>query len=235
MFLDDTACNLASLNLCKFLREGGATQGTSQREALEGELFEHAGRRRRLWPGGRKLHFDIASFRHAARIWTIVLEISVLMASFPSEEIAQKQLRVPHAGSRLRKPRHAADARRHRLRQAEGGAICGAISAILTGESLRHERRDGARARRRSRATRRTRTHMLRVIRNHRRAAYDPSASSTTKGSPSRRRASRRSTARAISCRRPARPGIWRSNAAKSTASGTRRSPSSRRPARSAW
>jgi ribonucleoside-diphosphate reductase alpha chain len=76
MFLDDTACNLASLNLCKFLREGGATQGTSQREALEGELFELPVEGGVFGPGGRKLHFDIASFRHAARIWTIVLEIS---------------------------------------------------------------------------------------------------------------------------------------------------------------
>ena len=56
MFLDDTACNLASINLMKFRKEDGT--------------------------------FDIEGYRHACRLWTIVLEISVLMAQFPSEEIA---------------------------------------------------------------------------------------------------------------------------------------------------
>ena len=58
MFLDDTACNLASLNLVKFYD-------------LETEKFE------------------IEKFRHASSFWTIVLEISVLMAQFPSKEIAE--------------------------------------------------------------------------------------------------------------------------------------------------
>ena len=58
MFLDNTACNLASLNLLKFLN------------AETGE-------------------FDVDSFSHAVRLWTIVLEISVLMAQFPIEEIAR--------------------------------------------------------------------------------------------------------------------------------------------------
>ena len=57
MFLDDTACNLASLNLMTFRRPDG--------------------------------QFDIESFEHACRLWTVVLEISVLMAQFPSKEIAQ--------------------------------------------------------------------------------------------------------------------------------------------------
>src|SRR5690606_15335252 len=59
MFLDDTACNLASLNLMKF-------------------IDNETGR------------FDIDSYRHMIRLWTIVLEISVLMAQFPSREIARK-------------------------------------------------------------------------------------------------------------------------------------------------
>ncbi|PRY01227.1 ribonucleoside-diphosphate reductase class II [Pontibacter ummariensis] len=58
MFLDNTACNLASLNLLKFYDE--ATQ-----------------------------EFDVAAFEHASRLWTIVLEISVLMAQFPSEAVAR--------------------------------------------------------------------------------------------------------------------------------------------------
>ncbi len=66
MFLDDTACNLASLNLVKFLGEDG--------------------------------HFDIETFRHAVRLWTIVLEISVLMASFPSRRIAELSYRYRTLG-----------------------------------------------------------------------------------------------------------------------------------------
>src|SRR6202045_278282 len=58
MFLDDTACNLASLNLLAFLdRETGK--------------------------------LDVVSYEHAVRLWTVVLEISVLMAQFPSKQIAQ--------------------------------------------------------------------------------------------------------------------------------------------------
>src|SRR5262249_5924984 len=58
MFLDDTACNLASLNLLAF-RNAETRQ------------------------------FDVEGYEHAVRLWTIVLEISVLMAQFPSKEIAQ--------------------------------------------------------------------------------------------------------------------------------------------------
>jgi ribonucleoside-diphosphate reductase alpha chain len=59
MFLDDTACNLASVNLLKF-------------------YSAETGR------------FDVDSFRHACRLWTLILEISVYMAQFPSVAVAQK-------------------------------------------------------------------------------------------------------------------------------------------------
>ena len=58
MYLDNTACNLASINLGKFLDDETRT-------------------------------FDVEAFKHATRLWTVVLEISVLMAQFPSKEIAQ--------------------------------------------------------------------------------------------------------------------------------------------------
>jgi ribonucleoside-diphosphate reductase alpha chain len=88
MFLDDTACNLASLNLLQF------------RDPATGQ-------------------FDIESYEHAARLWTIVLEISVLMAQFPSKEIA----------------RLSYDYRTLGLGFANIGGllICGALSAIMTG------------------------------------------------------------------------------------------------------
>ena len=59
MFLDDTACNLASMNLIKFL-------------------------------DAEKNHFQIEDYRHVIRLLTVVLEISVLMAQFPSPEIAKR-------------------------------------------------------------------------------------------------------------------------------------------------
>ena len=58
MFLDNTACNLASANLMKFYDSS-------------------------------KNHFDVAGYEYNCRLWTVVLEISVLMAQFPSEEVAQ--------------------------------------------------------------------------------------------------------------------------------------------------
>ncbi|MEK7730563.1 MAG: vitamin B12-dependent ribonucleotide reductase, partial [Planctomycetota bacterium] len=57
MFLDDTACNLASHNLLPFQGQGGT--------------------------------FDVARFEHAVRLWTLTLEISVMMAQFPSARIAE--------------------------------------------------------------------------------------------------------------------------------------------------
>src|SRR6195256_400388 len=64
MFLDDTACNLASMNLLTFQMKNAATDSKS-----------------------RKCDFDIDGYEHAVRLWTVVLEISVLMAQFPSREI----------------------------------------------------------------------------------------------------------------------------------------------------
>ena len=146
MFLDDTACNLASLNLCKFEREGAS------------ESFS----------------FDIEAYRHAVRLWTIVLEISVLMASFPSPAIAQKSfdyrtlgLGYANLGTLLMRQGVAYDS-------DEGRAICGALTAILGGESYATS---AAMARelgpfRRYEANK---DAMLRVMRNHRRAAYNAS------------------------------------------------------------
>ncbi len=140
MFLDDTACNLASVNLTKFLRE-------------DGEL-------------------DVAEFRHACRLWTITLEISVLMASFPSKEIAQKSydyrtlgLGYANLGTILMRMGIPYDS-------PKGRSICGAITAIMTGEayavSAEMSAELGPFARYEA-----NKEPMLRVIRNHRRAAYN--------------------------------------------------------------
>lgn len=145
MFLDDTACNLASINLVRFeLPRGQGKDG---------------------------IDFDIEGFRHAIRLWTIVLEISVLMASFPSESIAQKSfeyrtlgLGYANLGTLLMRQGVAYDSDR-------GRAVCGAITAILTGESYSTSAEMASELGTFERFDE-NREHMLRVIRNHRRAAF---------------------------------------------------------------
>lgn len=139
MFLDDTACNLASLNLLGF--RGG---------------------------DGR---FDIASYEHACRLWTIVLEISVLMAQFPSREIARLSyeyrtlgLGFANIGGLLMSSGIAYDS-------PEGRSICGALSAIMTGISYATSA-EMAKELGPFPHFAPNREHMLRVMRNHRRAAY---------------------------------------------------------------
>ena len=114
MFLDDTACNLASLNLLAF--------HTPTSLATSGE-----GRRSEL--------YDVEGYEHAVRLWTIVLEISVLMAQFPSKEIAQLSydfrtlgLGYANVGGLLMSSGIPYDSE-------AGRAICGALSAIMTGVS----------------------------------------------------------------------------------------------------
>lgn len=144
MFLDDTACNLASLNLLTFYDE------TSRK-------------------------FDDAAYRHAIRIWTTVLEISVVMAQFPSKEIARKSfdyrtlgLGYANVGSLLMVMGLPYDS-------DKGRTVAAALSAILSGEayaqSARMAKEFGTFARYEA-----NRDHMLRVIRNHRRAAYHAAA-----------------------------------------------------------
>jgi ribonucleoside-diphosphate reductase alpha chain len=140
MFLDDTACNLASLNLLTFYDEG-------------------------------KRRFDDEAYRHAVRIWTTVLEISVVMAQFPSKAIARRSydyrtlgLGYANLGSLLMVMGLAYDS-------PEGRAAAAALSAILTGEAYAQSARMagawGPFARYEANGE-----HMLRVMRNHRRAAY---------------------------------------------------------------
>ena len=93
MFLDDTACNLASLNLLAFQQPDAVIPG--RRAAASPESITPAsanmdsGLRPAAGPGMTK-EFDVEGYEHAVRLWTMVLEISVLMAQFPSREIAQR-------------------------------------------------------------------------------------------------------------------------------------------------
>jgi ribonucleoside-diphosphate reductase alpha chain len=140
MFLDDTACNLASLNLMTFY------------DVEKGEI-------------------RIEELRHAIRLWTITLEISVLMAQFPSREIARKSfdfrtlgLGYANLGTLLMVMGIPYDS-------AEGRAIAAAISAILSGEAYATSAEMAGELGPFPRYAA-NRDDMLRVIRNHGRAAY---------------------------------------------------------------
>jgi ribonucleoside-diphosphate reductase alpha chain len=143
MFLDDTACNLASLNLLTFRSEDGA--------------------------------FDIAAFEHAVRLWTVVLEISVLMAQFPSKEIAKLSfefrtlgLGYANLGGLLMASGLPYDSR-------AGRALTGALTAIMTGVAYATSAEMAAELGAFP-GYAKNREAMLRVIRNHRGAAYGETA-----------------------------------------------------------
>ncbi|MGE0499440.1 MAG: vitamin B12-dependent ribonucleotide reductase [Rhizobiaceae bacterium] len=139
MFLDDTACNLASINLLTYRNADGT--------------------------------FDVARYEHTVRLWTIVLEISVMMAQFPSKEIARLSyeyrtlgLGYANIGGLLMTSGIPYDSK-------QGRAICGALTAIMTGvayaTSAEMASELGAFP-----DYDRNREAMLRVMRNHRRAAH---------------------------------------------------------------
>ena len=142
MFLDDTACNLASLNLMNFRLDSG--------------------------------HLDIKSFRHAVRLWTIVLEISVHMAQFPSARIAELSYRFRTLGLGFANIGGFLMASAIPYDSPEGRSLCGAISALMTGESYATSalmaKELGAFS-----GYKDNKDEMLRVIRNHRRAAHGES------------------------------------------------------------
>ena len=170
------------------------------------------------------------------RLWTIVLEISVMMAQFPSREIARRSyafrtlgLGYANLGGLLMAMGIAYDS-------AEGRALAAAITALLTGASYATSAEMAGEACARTApfpATRINREAMLRVIRNHRRAAHGESAGYEALSIPP-------VALDAANCpdphwsRRRATAGTGRSRWANSTAFATRRRRSSRPPARSA-
>ncbi|HEY1031806.1 MAG TPA: vitamin B12-dependent ribonucleotide reductase [Flavipsychrobacter sp.] len=141
MFLDNTACNLASLNLRRFFNEETGI-------------------------------FDVQGFEYMTRLWTVVLEISVLMAQFPSPEVAQLSydyrtlgLGYANLGSMLMVSGIAYDSE-------EARAIAGAITAIMNGIAYKTSAEMAAALGAFPRYEE-NKKHMMRVMRNHRAAAYD--------------------------------------------------------------
>ena len=141
MFLDDTACNLASINLAKLYN-----------------------------PETRK--FDIAGYRHAIRLWTIALEISVLMAHFPSSEIAQKSFDYRTLGLGFANLGTLLMLKGLPYDSDKGRAVAAAVTAILTGDSYGTSA-ELAKILGPFEKHSENKEHMLRVIRNHRRATYN--------------------------------------------------------------
>jgi ribonucleoside-diphosphate reductase alpha chain len=143
MFLDDTACNLASLNLLAF---------------------------RTTLPDGSKV-FDVDGFQHAVRLWTIVLEISVLMAQFPSREIAQLSYEYRTLGLGYANIGGLLMASGIPYDSEEGRAITAAITATMTGVSYATSA-EMARELGTFPGYLKNQDHMLRVVRNHWRASH---------------------------------------------------------------
>ncbi len=141
MFLDNTACNLASVNLRKFFNEDDNS-------------------------------FDVTGFEYTVRLWTTVLEVSVLMAQFPSKEVAQLSydyrtlgLGYANLGSMLMVSGIAYDSE-------DARGIAGAITAIMTGVAYKTSA-ELAEHLGTFKRYEENKNHMLRVMRNHRAAAYD--------------------------------------------------------------
>jgi ribonucleoside-diphosphate reductase alpha chain len=179
MFLDDTACNLASLNLLAFRASSPSPAGGgSDRVAIRGGVLAsspaHPTPALRADPppsGEGENEFDLAGYEHAVRLWTVVLEISVLMAQFPSREIAQRSfeyrtlgLGYANVGGLLMSSGIPYDS-------DAGRAICGALSAIMTGVAYATSAEMAAQLGAFP-GYKKNRDAMLRVIRNHRRAAH---------------------------------------------------------------
>ncbi|MDZ7659789.1 vitamin B12-dependent ribonucleotide reductase [Fodinibius sp.] len=142
MFLDNTACNLASLNLMKYFKTDECKE------------------------------FDVEAIRNASRLWTVVLEISVLMAQFPSKEIADLSYKYRTLGLGFANLGAALMVQGVPYDSDEGCAIAGGLmslihmnayktSAEMAKELGTFERFEA------------NKEPMLKVVRNHKRAAYN--------------------------------------------------------------
>ncbi|MBY0273482.1 MAG: vitamin B12-dependent ribonucleotide reductase [Alphaproteobacteria bacterium] len=147
MFLDDTACNLASLNLVAFMNHQG-------KSAKAGDL-----------------HFDTKAFEHAVRLWTLALELSVMMAQFPSKEIAILSYEFRTLGLGYANIGGLLMASGIPYGSPEGRAVAGAIAALMTGVSYATSA-EIARELGAFKHYKLNEKEMLRVMRNHRRAAH---------------------------------------------------------------
>ena len=139
MFLDNTACNLASLNLMTFMNED---------KCLDTHLF-----------------------KHAVRLWTLILEISVMMAQFPSKEIAKLSYEYRTLGLGYANLGGYLMSKGIPYDSDEGRSNCAAITSLMTGTSYATSAEIASKQGPFPGYQQNSKS-MLRVIRNHRRAAY---------------------------------------------------------------
>jgi len=142
MFLDNTACNLASLNLMKYFTDESCST------------------------------FDVESIRHASRFWTAVLEISVLMAQFPSKEIADLSYKFRTLGLGYANLGAALMVQGAPYDSEKGCAIAGALTSIMHMKAYATSA-EMAKELGTFEGFERNKEHMMKVLRNHRRAAYN--------------------------------------------------------------
>ena len=140
MFVDDTACNLASLNLMRFI----APRGESG--------------------------IDLDAFEYAIRAWTLALEISGMMAQYPSKKIAELSWRHRTIGLGYANLGGLLMASGIGYDTEEARSICAAVTSFLTGVSYRTSAEIAAEQGPFA-AYEDNKAEILRVIKNHRRAA----------------------------------------------------------------
>ena len=139
MHLDDSACNLSSINLAKFITDDGK--------------------------------FDIPGYRQACRIMLTAQEIAVDLSSYPTEAIARNShdyrplgLGFANLGTLLMLKGISYDS-------PQALAIAGALTAIMSGHAYKTSAEIAA-VKGPFKGFMKNRAPMLRVIRQHRAAAY---------------------------------------------------------------
>jgi ribonucleoside-diphosphate reductase alpha chain len=141
LFVDNTACNLASLNLAHFFDSASGT-------------------------------VDVDGLKHGTRLWTVVLEISVLMAQYPSKEIAQGSYDFRTLGLGYANIGSVLMTSGIPYESEEAYAFTGSVTSLMTAESYKTSA-EMARIHGAFSKYHLNKDDMQRVMRNHRRAAFN--------------------------------------------------------------
>jgi ribonucleoside-diphosphate reductase alpha chain len=150
MFLDNSACNLASLNLRKFQRPAAPGQDEAT--------------------GGGDL--DVEAFRRACQITIMAMEIIVDNSSYPTERIAENSYQFRPLGLGFANLGALLMSRSLPYDSEPGRAYAAAITALMCGEAYRTSARIAADATGPFSGYADNETPFLRVMRKHR-AAVD--------------------------------------------------------------
>lgn len=114
-FIDNSSCNLASLNLVQFFVSSTAAP-------LDDPTNQHPTRQ-----------FDDDSYRHAIRLWTLVLDISVGMSSYPDRLVAENSVNYRAIGLGYANLGGLLMLAGYPYDSEEGRAVAGLVTACLHG------------------------------------------------------------------------------------------------------